>query len=148
MAQLPELTLREDLDVVFRAADPEFSQLRDLVFRRYPADEWASFIRCGWRATPTGLVLTLASVDGPEGEDMDDAVGHVLIREPYSRRIALAAPGHGQARGQPSAVEAVRIDQPDVAASEHGGWTHPSPCARKASRLLGNRSPSSSSVSL
>lgn len=30
---------------------------------------------------------------------MDDEVGHVLIREPYSRRIALAAPGHGLAVG-------------------------------------------------
>ena len=85
--------------MVFRAADPEITRLRDVALRRYPRKEWATFIRCGWRATPTGLVVTLAAVDPPVAGDMDNDVAHVRILEPYSRRIALAAPAHGLAVG-------------------------------------------------
>ena len=99
MAQLPEITLSEELQVVFRAADPELQRLRDLVFRRYPHKEWATFIRCGWRVTPSGLVLTLASVDPPGTGDMEERVGNVLIRDPYSLRIAQAARSHPLAVG-------------------------------------------------
>lgn len=99
MARAPQLILSEDLEVVFRAAAPELQTLRDLVFSRYPADEWASFIRCGWRAYSGGLVLTLAAVDAPAPGDMDDRVGNVSILEPYSRRIALLAQANPLAVG-------------------------------------------------
>jgi len=99
MARVPEIVLAEDLNVTFRAADPELSHLRDLIFRRYPHEEWATFMRCGWRVIPDGLVLTLAALDPPGLGDMEEKVGNVLIREPYSRRIAVSAQAHTLAVG-------------------------------------------------
>ena len=77
--------------VVLRLADPQFAMLRDLVFARYPHQEWASFAWFGWRETQRGLVLTLASLEPPQAGDLSDAVSHVAIDEQYSLRSALAA---------------------------------------------------------
>lgn len=87
------------MPVTVRMASPEFEQLRALVFRRYPDLEWASFARFGWRETPDRLVLTLAEVEAPRQDDLDEEVGHVAIREPYTLRVALAAENHPLAVG-------------------------------------------------
>jgi len=79
---------------VVRVADSEFRRLAGLIFRRYPAWEWATFSRWGWRDTPEGLVTTLASLEPPSEGDMDASVGHVVIREPYSLRVALQTSTH------------------------------------------------------
>ena len=86
-------------NVLLRVASPEFDELRVLVFRRYPQHEWATFARFGWRATEDALILTLAAVDAPGPGDLDEEVGHVAIREPYSLRTALAAEKHPLAVG-------------------------------------------------
>jgi molybdopterin/thiamine biosynthesis adenylyltransferase len=77
-----------------RISEPEFSLMLATLFARYPRFEWATFARFGWRQTPLGLVLTLAALDLPTEGDLDDTVGHVIIREPYSLRVALAAELH------------------------------------------------------
>jgi molybdopterin/thiamine biosynthesis adenylyltransferase len=82
------------MTVVFRAADPELAHLRQVVFDRYPDEEWATFFRCGWHESQRGLVLTLARVDSPSPGELDASVPHVAIQEPYSLRIALEAEGH------------------------------------------------------
>lgn len=79
---------------IFRAAKPELSELLRLAFLRYPNREWATFIRCGWRETPSGLVLTLAGLDAPAVGDLDVLASHVVIPEPYTVRVALAAADH------------------------------------------------------
>lgn len=85
--------------VLLRVAEPEFGQLRKLVFRRYPALEWASFARFGWRELPTGLVITLAALDPPTAGDLNEKVGHVAIDERYTLRMALGAEKHRLAVG-------------------------------------------------
>lgn len=80
--------------VIVRLAAPEFDDLRALLFRRYPDQEWATFARFGWRETPEALVLTLAALDPPGPGDLDEEVAHVAIAEPYSLRVALAAETH------------------------------------------------------
>lgn len=85
--------------VLLRVAEPEFGQLRELVFRRYPELEWATFARFGWRETPRGLVLTLASIDAPCPGDLNERVGHVAIDEQYTLRMALNAEKHRLAVG-------------------------------------------------
>lgn len=85
--------------VLVRAAGNDFTSLRRALFRRYPEWEWATFARFGWRPTPSGLVLTLASLDQPNPGDLDEDVGHVAIRETYSIRVALAAEHHPLAVG-------------------------------------------------
>lgn len=85
--------------VILRVAPPEFSELKALVFWRYPELEWATFARFGWRETPDALVITLASVDPPQPGDLDDRVGHVAIDEQYTLRMALSAEKHRLAVG-------------------------------------------------
>ena len=79
---------------LLRAADPEWGTLLTLLQARYPEAEWATFARAGWRETPEGLVVTLATLDAPEAGDLDPRVAHVAIDERYSLRVALAAEHH------------------------------------------------------
>jgi proteasome lid subunit RPN8/RPN11 len=99
MACQPELTTTGDRLVLVRAAAPETNTLWKLLFRRYPDQEWATFARFGWRETSNGLVLTLTALDAPIPGELDESADHVVIREPYSLRVALAAEQHPFAVG-------------------------------------------------
>ena len=87
------------MPVIVRLAEPEFGRLIQLVERRYPDYEWASFVRFGWRSTPEAVVLTLAAIDEPIAGDLDEHVGHVAIDEQYTLRMALSADNHPLAVG-------------------------------------------------
>jgi proteasome lid subunit RPN8/RPN11 len=84
---------------IFRAAPPEFTELKQVVFRRYPNWEWATFARFGWRETPDALVVTLAAIDPSRPGDLSEDVGHVRIDERYTLRMALSAEKHRLAVG-------------------------------------------------
>lgn len=84
---------------IVRLASPEWDQLAEIVFSRYPEKEWATFLRFGWRTTKEHLALTLAGLDLPTDGDLNQDVGHVAIAEPYTLRAALAAEQHGLAVG-------------------------------------------------
>jgi molybdopterin/thiamine biosynthesis adenylyltransferase len=99
MARSAELTASSARPVILRVAAPEFDQLQTVVMRRYPDREWATFARLGWRDTAAALVLTLAALDAPAEGDLDDEAAHVVIREPYTMRVALAAERHPLAVG-------------------------------------------------
>jgi molybdopterin/thiamine biosynthesis adenylyltransferase len=99
MARRSLLKPRLHSPVIVRVADPELAALTQIVFSRYPHQEWATFLRFGWRDTPSALVLTLAFVDGPTAGDLDSSVSHVALLEPYTLRVALAAEGHALAIG-------------------------------------------------
>ncbi len=85
--------------LLLRVADPEFSALKNIVLRRYPDLEWATFARFGWRDTPDALAMTLAAIDAPTSGDLDEHVGHVAIDEQYTLRMALNAEKHRLAVG-------------------------------------------------
>lgn len=85
------MNLSKEKRVVVRIGIIEAEQLKKLLFSRYPFDEWATFGRFGWRDTPEALILTLASVESPEPNELDEIVGHVVINEPYTLRMALSA---------------------------------------------------------
>jgi hypothetical protein len=86
----------EDQNAVMRMASSDADTLFEVLFRRYPEFEWATFARFGWRDTPSGLVLSLAALDPSRSGsgDLDERVGHVAISEAYSLRTALAAADH------------------------------------------------------
>ena len=65
-----------------------------LIFGRYPSKEWATFGTVGWRDTTDGLIVTLAGIDAPIGNDLDDSVANVALASSYSLRTALAAERH------------------------------------------------------
>lgn len=74
-----------------RCDSPAFDRLQQLIFRRYPDEEWAAFARFGWRETPQGVVLTLSSLVEPLPGELDEDTSIVSIREPYTLRVALDA---------------------------------------------------------
>jgi molybdopterin/thiamine biosynthesis adenylyltransferase len=98
MAQPTRITTTR-ADVLLRASAREFSAMRDFVCQRYPDFEWATFAHFGWRETPSTLVLTLARLALPQPGELDEDVGHVMIREPYTLRMALDAEQHRLAVG-------------------------------------------------
>lgn len=84
---------------IVRAAQPDFSGLLGVLFRRYPDREWATFVRLGWRQTDRAFALSLAALDPPAPGDLDESADHVVINEPYSLRMALSADSHPLAIG-------------------------------------------------
>jgi tRNA A37 threonylcarbamoyladenosine dehydratase len=99
MASKIQLDTRGGLPVIVRAAAPEINQLWEVLFRRYPNAEWATFARFGWRETINGLVLTLSALDPAVTGDLDEDAGHVVIHEPYTLRVAIEAERHSLAVG-------------------------------------------------
>lgn len=99
MARTTRIVASTTSDVVLRLAEPELGELLTLMECRYPDFEWVSFIKLGWRHTPSALVLTLAGVDAPGQGDVDQTVGHVAIDEQFSLRVALSADHHPLAIG-------------------------------------------------
>jgi molybdopterin/thiamine biosynthesis adenylyltransferase len=80
--------------VIVRSASPETERLLSLLFSRYPAHEWATFARFGWRDTGNSLVLTIAALDPPTPGDLNGNVPHVAIDEAYTLRVALGSEQH------------------------------------------------------
>jgi molybdopterin/thiamine biosynthesis adenylyltransferase len=82
-----------------RIANPEKEKLWDILFKRYPDEEWGTFIRMGWIETSEGLVLTLKSIDGPEDGDLNEETDITGIRSQYIRRATRLSKTHEFAVG-------------------------------------------------
>jgi hypothetical protein len=61
-------------------------RLENLIFSRYPEEEWGTFFLFGTHQTPGGVVLTV--IDLIE-RDLDSTTSIVRFSEPYSLRAAL-----------------------------------------------------------
>lgn len=86
-------------DAVVRIDRQTFATLSEMLRCRYPNDEWGTFARFGWRSTPAGLVLTMASAMEPERGDMDADVPNVRFLSPYLRRAIRDLDTHPLAIG-------------------------------------------------
>lgn len=93
------MSIRTDVSAYCRFTAATFNELSALLMSRYPDQEWASFLRFGWREIGDGLVLTLQGLDRPGDGDLDHRVAHVAIQEQYTLRVALAAEEHPFAVG-------------------------------------------------
>lgn len=80
--------------VTVRIGESELERLQELLFRRYPAYEWATFARVGWVAAQDDLVITIAALDPAEPGELDATQPHVVIVEQFTLRIALQAEKH------------------------------------------------------
>lgn len=85
--------------VIVRFERKQWSALCATLFARYPDEEWAAWVRYGWRRSGETLVLTAVAIDPPRQGELDPRVSHVAIQEPYSLRIALEAERHEFAVG-------------------------------------------------
>src|SRR5581483_7248114 len=64
-------------------------RLESLIFSRYPDKEWATYFLFGTHRRPDGMVITVADLIEPEGDDLDSTTAIVRFTEPYSLRAAL-----------------------------------------------------------
>lgn len=85
--------------VTVRFSEQRWNEFRQLLFSRYPHQEWATWTRFGWRIADEALIFTVVAIDPPEARDLDPNVSHVAIQESYSLRVALAAEHHEFAVG-------------------------------------------------
>jgi molybdopterin/thiamine biosynthesis adenylyltransferase len=86
-------------DAVVRIDVQTFASMSEILRRRYPNDEWGTLARFGWRCTPTGLVLTMASALEPENGDMDAEVPNVRFLSPFLHRAIRDLDTHPLALG-------------------------------------------------
>ena len=107
---------------LLRVAEPEFSELQQLVFIRYPNLEWATFAQFGWRVIDNTILITLADINRPTGRDLDLNVGHVSFDEQYTLRMALAAEKHALAVGVIHSHPEDCIPKPSIVDDDMDGY--------------------------
>lgn len=82
-----------------RISQPEKDKLWNVLFKRYPDDEWGTFVRLGWVETAQGIVLTLKSIDEPLEGDLNEETNITGINGQYTRRAIRLSQTHEFAVG-------------------------------------------------
>jgi hypothetical protein len=75
---------------LFRITGRDRKQLEDLLFKRYPAREWGTFFRFGYRVTEWGLHVTFVELFPPRGSDLDERSWIVEFSASYILRAQLS----------------------------------------------------------
>ncbi len=79
------------MSIIVRFGQAQFREFTEILFARYPREEWATFAFAGWHDTDEDLVVSLARLNPAVAGELNEHVGHVQFREPYSLRTALEA---------------------------------------------------------
>jgi molybdopterin/thiamine biosynthesis adenylyltransferase len=74
----------------FRLTQTQRKKLEQLVFSRYPACEWGTFFRFGYRITPWGLHVSFVEPLEPQAGDLKQDSGIVEFSAKYILRAQLA----------------------------------------------------------
>lgn len=82
-----------------RISEREKDKLWSILFKRYPNEEWGTFIRLGWMETSQGIVLTLKSIDEPESGDLNEDTDITGINSQYTRKAVRLSHKHEFAVG-------------------------------------------------
>ena len=82
------------LNVSVRISRMHREKLWELLFSRYPENEWGSFIRFGWRESHYGLILTVNFIDAPLAGDIDTQSEVTEFKGQYTRRIIRGIDKH------------------------------------------------------
>ena len=83
-----------------RISEALAEKLNQIVFSRYPDDEWGALFKFGFRSdNEHGLLLTVAEVLEPGPGDLNGDVENVQFLEPYLLRAALSANDDGLGMG-------------------------------------------------
>jgi len=84
---------------LIRIAQPEKNKLWNILFKRYPDEEWGTFIRLGWIETEEGIVLTLKGIDEPQEGDLNENTDITGINSQYTRKAIRLSREHEFAVG-------------------------------------------------
>lgn len=68
---------------LLRIQEADRQKLERLIFQRYPAKEWGSFFRFGFRRTPWGLAASFVTAEPPKPGDLDRASPLTVFRSKY-----------------------------------------------------------------
>src|SRR6185369_16899891 len=71
---------------LLRILKSDREKLERLIFQRYPAKEWGSFFRFGFRRTPWGLAASFVSPEPPKPGDLDRQSPLTVFRSRYILR--------------------------------------------------------------
>ena len=71
---------------LFRIQETDRKNLERLIFQRYPAREWGTFFRFGFRRTSWGLVACFVSPERPLPGDLDRSSPITVFRSRYTLR--------------------------------------------------------------
>lgn len=71
---------------LFRIRKSDRDKLEQFIYQRYPAKEWGTFFRFGFRRTAWGLAACLVSEERPKPGDLDRASPIVVFRSRYILR--------------------------------------------------------------
>jgi molybdopterin/thiamine biosynthesis adenylyltransferase len=77
----------QSLPVVLRMAAKERDILWELLFSRYPNNEWGTFIELGWRESNIGLTFTVKNLIKPDEGDINKKNWMTEISSQYIRRV-------------------------------------------------------------
>lgn len=78
--------LRDGREAIWRIRDSDQEKLFRLLFHRYPAREWGTFFKFGFRRTRWGILITWVDSLKPEPGDLDRGSPVVEFRPGYIRR--------------------------------------------------------------
>lgn len=79
----------EDQVCLLRVTEKDRRALEQLIFKRYPNEEWGTFFRFGYRITPWGIHATFVDLIEPYGDDLDPASSIVEFKAAYILRAQL-----------------------------------------------------------
>jgi len=71
---------------LFRIQKSDREKLERLIFQRYPAKEWGTFFRFGFRRTKWGLAASFVAVERPNPGDLDRSSSVTVFRSRYILR--------------------------------------------------------------
>ena len=71
---------------LLRIQEADRQKLERLIFQRYPAKEWGSFFRFGFRRTSWGLAASFVSTEPPKPGDLDRSSPLTVFRSKYILR--------------------------------------------------------------
>jgi molybdopterin/thiamine biosynthesis adenylyltransferase len=84
---------------VMRITGAARQRLENLIFSRYPDQEWGTFFLFGTHETPDGIVVTVVDLIAPKEGELDSTTSIVRFNEPYSLRAALEKQTSGLCAG-------------------------------------------------
>lgn len=81
-------------EALWRIRSDDKQKLLRLLFHRYPAREWGTFFRFGFRRTAWGILITFVDVLAPKPGDLDRRSEIVEFRPDYIQRVLASFDDH------------------------------------------------------
>src|SRR5690349_25126511 len=82
----PSMASKPTKRCLLRIQEADRQKLERLIFQRYPAKEWGSFFRFGFRRTSWGLAANFVGAEPPKPGDLERSSPLTVFRSKYILR--------------------------------------------------------------